>query len=95
MLLELKITILFTQFKSNDDIIKMDDSTDHPTTLTQQNNQLIDRLQHPKVAYQTAKEAARALFWTKRHNIGTPYEAANRKLHVYHDGDVNCFHIGQ
>ena len=57
--------------------------------------ELICRQQQPtKVAYQTAKEALRALQETKRHNVGTPLEAANRNLTVYHDGDTNVFHIG-
>ena len=64
-----------------------------------QSNRLHDihlmwRKEHPKAAYETAKEAARALQETKRRNKGTRYEAANHNLSVYYDGDHNCFHIG-
>lgn len=68
------------------------DSMDKSSCL--QDIQLKWRSEHPKIAYGTAKEAARALQETKHSNKGTRYEAANHYLSVYYDGDHNCFHIG-
>ena len=52
------------------------------------------RIDHPKIPYSTAKEAARALNETRRRNKGTTYEKSNYRLIVYYNGDDKKYYIG-
>ena len=52
------------------------------------------RANHPKISYNTAKEAARALNETRRSNKGTNYEGSNCRLNIFYDGDDRHYYIG-
>ena len=52
------------------------------------------RSYNPKIPYDTAKEAARALNETRRRNKGTRYERSNYRLQVYYNGDDGLYYIG-
>jgi len=58
------------------------------------NRQAYYRFQHPKIRYNTAKEAAKELQELKRRNRGTHYESSSNRLNVYYDGDDRCYYIG-
>jgi flagellar motility protein MotE (MotC chaperone) len=52
--------------------------------------------EHPKGCYNTAKEAAKALRVTEKHNQESQnnYSRGNSKMHVYYNGDLSCYQIG-
>ena len=54
------------------------------------------RLDHPKICYQTGKEAAKALIAIKKHDQETHnnYSNAKSSLEIYYNGDLHCYQIG-